>query len=280
MLTLIVGDEFADVSTGLIVGATAAFLAVVVAFYVLRGLGLYKLAVRYGVKCPILAWFPFTWVYTLGLLLGDVALFGKRVDKFALCAFIVYTVFGVLHYGLQLVSYIPVVGYFLQGGTVYLSSSTEYFSGMSVFGTDIGYLGLSNFVDPYSAGFWNALNIISYIIRIIRIVTLFFLIVLYSNFFRCFLPNHYFIATVFSFFGFFGPFAFVVRNNERVNYAEYMRARYAAFYGAGNGYGGYGQRPNERDDIGDPFEETDDKSKNKGDGSDDPFDEFNNDRRN
>ena len=277
MLTWVVGREFTDVSTGTIIAVALAIFAVFVAFYVLRGFGLYRLAKRYNLAHPLLAWFPFTWVYVVGLLLGDVAVFGKKFDKFALVAFIVFTVSGGLYYGVQLLSYFPVIGFFLQGGKLYFSSSTEYFNGMTVFGTELGYLALVDFIDPYSEGFWTALNILSYVARIIRIISFFFIIVLYSNFFRCFLPNHYFIATLFSIFGLFGPWAFVVRNNERVNYAEYMRSRYASFYGTGggyNGYNGYDQSSYRSANNDDPFEETSgDDGKNTE--SDDPFGEFN-----
>lgn len=274
------GGSSSEISTGAIIGTAAAIFAVAVAFYVLRAIGLYKLAVKHGIKNPILAWFPFTWFYLAGLLIGNVYLFGKRFDRFALTAFIVFTVSEAFYVGLQLFTYIPVVGYYLQGGTMYFSLSKDYFTGCNaIIGTSTGYLGLVNFIDPYSDAFWKTIEITYYFARILRIVSLFFTVIVYSNFFRCFLPNHYFIATIFSFFGFFGPFAFAVRNNNRVNYVEYMRARYAAFYGMGNGYGGYGApRPNDNND-GDPFEDVGKDNNNDHDGSEDPFGEFSDDKK-
>lgn len=284
MLYYITENGYSEISTGAVIAVLAAILAITVAFYVLRGLGLYKLAKRYGLKYPILAWFPFTWFYVAGLLLGNVALFGKKFDKFALVAFIVFTVSGVFYNAIRLISYIPVAGFFLQGGTTYLSYSTKYLAGCTVFDTSFGYVGLINFNDPYSDTLWKVLNVMAYVSRWISIVSLFFTVIIYSNFFRSFLPNHYFIATIFSVLfssiGLFGLWAFVVRNNERVNYADYMRSRYAAFYGVGRGYGDGGNGgayPPPRSDSGenddDPFEETDGEHKEKG-GFDDPFGEF------
>lgn len=284
MLYIVSESGRALVSTGAVIGGAAAFLAIIIAFYVLRGIGLYKLAVRYGVKYPILAWFPFTWFYVAGALVGNVAVFGKRFDKFALTAFIVFTVSGVIYNGVRIVSYIPVIGYFLQGGETLFATSTNYLSG-AVFDMGWGYVGLVDFIDNYSDAMWKILNVLSYISTWLNIVSLFFTIIVFSNFFRSFLPHHYFVATLFSvlfsYIGLFGVWAFVVRNNERVNYAEYMRARYAAFYGAGRGYGdgnggyggGYGPRHGDADKD-DPFGNMDADNKDKNGESDDPFSEF------
>lgn len=251
-------------SRALVILVAIIILAISVGFYVLRGLGIYKLAKRYGVKYPILAWFPFTWFYVAGCLLGNVALFGKKSEKFALIAFIIFTVAGVFYNGLKIIYYFPMVGYYLQGGSINIVSSSS--------GTE---LIMTGFLDPYSATFRRVINILFYIARPLNIVSLFITFLVYSNFFRSFLPNHYFIATLFSIFGLFGPWAFVVRNNERINYAEYMRSRYASFYGNGGGYNGYGQNSYRNVKNDEPFEEANDGGKNKNAENDDPFGEFN-----
>lgn len=285
MLYYISESGYTQISNGTVIAVAVAIFAIIAAFYVLRGLGLYKLAKKYGVKYPILAWFPFTWFYVAGMLLGDVALFGRKIEKFALIAFIVFTVSGVFYSGVRLVSYIPVVGFFLQGGTTYISYSTTNFTGCNaIFDTSFGYVGLVRFIDPYSDTLWKVLNILSYVARLFSIVSLIFTVLVYSNFFRSFLPNHYFIATLSSIllssFGLFGVWAFVVRNNERIKYADYMRARYAAFYGVNRGYGDGGngayQPPRQENGDGDdPFSDVEGEKKKSGsDGSDDPFGEF------
>lgn len=277
-----------QVSQGLIIGVAISVLVVIVAFFVLRGLGLYKLAKKHNVKLAVLAWFPFTWIYIAALLIGDVALFGKRFSKFALTVFIVFTVAQVFYLTINLLEYIPVVGFYLQNGSVYVSTRSSYIDGICNYsvGTSFGYIGCEGMNIPYSAGVIKALRIFVYFGSIFNLVSLFAEILVYSNFFRSYLPNHYFIATIFSIFGFFGPFAFAVRNNDKVNYAEYIRARYAAFYGAGRGYGnnGYGEGndynggQNAQNDGSDPFEESSDQNngsdKTGGGSNDDPFGEF------
>ena len=172
--------------------------------------------------------------------------------------------------------YIPIVGYFFQGGTVYLSASEKLLpSGCTVFGASTVYIGLVNFMDPYSQAFWDVMNVVYTVSGILDIISIIVQIMIYSNIFKSFLPRHSVIATIFSFFGFFGPFIFAVRNNERFDYAEYMRKRYQAFYGNGYPYGqGQPQRPpvqeQKESSPFDDFEEKKEDNKN----STDPFDEF------
>ena len=120
---------------------------------------------------------------------------------------------------------------------------------------------------------------------IVSIATIF----LYINILRKYYPQHYIIASVFSFLGLFGPFVFSIRNRKETKYSDYIRARYGNMYGPySNPYNGnpndprygdprYGQnyreeRPPEtpfkdfaeRGDVdpGDPFSEfSDDKDK-------------------
>ena len=274
----IIGQDgsIAEVSRTGVILALLLVLAVVITFYVLRSLGLYKLAKKYSLKTPALAWFPFTWIYVAATLVGDAAIFGRPFKKFALTAFIVFTVSTALYAALRILVYFPVVGFYLQGGETYFASyESQLINCDARFGISAGYLGLIGFNDPYSAGFWSALSIAHYVIRIFNLASLFITVIVYSNFFRSFLPNHYFVATIFSVFGFFGPFAFVVRNNDRISYADYARSRYSAF--TGGGYGGYGGSSGadgyraEKPDIPDPF---DDESEKKDKKDDDPFGDF------
>lgn len=279
MLYIIGSDgSIAEVSRAGVVLTATLILAVVIAFYVLRSIGLYKLAKKYALKNPVLAWFPFTWIYVAAALVGDAALFGRPFKRFALTAFIVFTVSSALYAALRILVYFPVVGFYLQGGETYFASYESQLAGCDArFGISAGYIGLIGFNDPYSTGFWGFLSIANYVIRLFNVASLFITVVVYSNFFRAFLPNHYFVATLFSVLGLFGPFAFVVRNNDRIDYAAYARSRYSAFTGGGyGGYGGYGgtdstYRPS-KPDATDPFDEEDDKSVKGRD--DDPFGDF------
>ncbi|MDY6367149.1 MAG: hypothetical protein SPL13_01330 [Clostridia bacterium] len=276
MLYYVTENNITEISRSLVIAIAVIALAVVVGFYVLRGLGLYKLAKRHNVKLAILAWFPFTWIYVAALLLGEVAMFGRRFAKFALTVFIVFSIAEVFYLTINLLEYIPVIGFYLQKGDVYIAyrSSLLNFCNYRI-GTSVGYIGCDGILTPYSQNFVKALQVFVYVASAFNIVSLVLQVTVYSNFFRSFLPNHYFIATIFSIFGFFGPFAFAVRNNNRVNYAEYMRARYAAFYGAGRGFG-EGNGGASQQDPGDPFEQPSNENKEKSEEgeNDDPFGEF------
>ena len=276
MLFFATQDGTTEISKGWIIAITVIVLSAVVGFYVLRSIAIYKLAKKYDVKCAVLAWFPFTWIYVTAKLLGDVALFGKKFTRFALTVFIVYSVAQAFYLTINALEYAPVIGFYLQGGNVYISTSSKYieFCNYRV-GASIGYIGCADMITPYSEGFVSALKVLVYVASLFNIVSLVMEVLVYSNFFRSFLPNHYFIATIFSIFGFFGPFAFAVRNNDKINYAEYMRARYAAFYGANRGGfgGGYGQDGQNRNSSDEPFDNIDGEN-NDDKKSDDPFDEF------
>ena len=103
------------------------------------------------------------------------------------------------------------------------------------------------------------------------------MVFMYSAFFKTYLPAHSLVATVFSVLGLFPPFAFAVRKNEKIDYEQYIRAQYTAFYGApphgpnpyGGNQGGYYTR-NTVNGQDHPFGEFDDKEK-------EPFSEFNDD---
>lgn len=267
------------VSGGLVWTFAAVFLAVYVALYVLRSIGLYVLAKRNGLEAPYLAWIPFVWVYTAAKLCGSVRFFDKPFKHFALFAVLVCGIIEFITFVIAMITYIPIVGFCLDGGgELIITSYYDYLpNGCTVFDSGTVYLGLVKFNDPYSEGFWSVLGVINYVMGILDLLVIIVQVMIYSNIFKNYLPRHSFIATLFSFFGFFGPFIFAVRNNEKFDYAAYMKRRYQAFYGNQNPNGGQPPFGNAGTEQKSPFDEFDNKQQeSKENDSDDPFDEFKN----
>ncbi len=267
------------VSNGWVWAIGAIILAIIIGFYVLRGIGLSKLAKREGIKLWYFSWIPFLWFYVAGKLCVNVKFFEKPFKNFALFAVLTCGIIELISVVITFLVYIPIGGFFLQGGTIMISAYGEYIpTGTTVFNTGSMYLGLSGFIDPYSDTFWSVINVVNTVSGILDIISIIIQIMIFSNIFRSFLPRHSFVATIFSFFGFFGPFIFAVRNNERFDYQEYMKRRYQAFYGNNYPYGQNGvntdasEKTEEKTPF-DEFEDSENKTKNNKDDND-PFSEF------
>ncbi len=257
----------------------AIILAVIIGFYVLRGIGLSKLAKREGIKLWYFSWIPFLWFYVAGKLCVNVRFFEKPFKNFALFAVLTCGIIELISVVITFLLYVPIVKFFLQGETIMISAYKEYIpSGCTVFNTGSMYLGLSGFIDPYSETFWSVINVVNTVSGILDLLSIIIQIMIFSNIFRSFLPRHSFVATIFSFFGFFGPFIFAVRNNERFDYQEYMKRRYQAFYGNNYPYGQNGvnndanQKPEEKTPF-DEFEDSQNKTEKNNDDNN-PFSEF------
>lgn len=257
----------------------AIIFAVIIGFYVLRGIGLSKLAKREGIKLWYFSWIPFLWFYVAGKLCVNVRFFEKPFKNFALFAVLTCGIIELISLVIAFLVYIPIGGFFVQGGTIMISAYKEYIpSGCTIFNTGGMYLGLSGFIDPYSETFWSVINVVNMVSGILDLLSIIIQIMIFSNIFRSFLPRHSFVATIFSFFGFFGPFIFAVRNNERFDYQEYIKGRYQAFYGNNYPYGqngvnnGASQTPEEKTPF-DEFEDSQNKTEKNNDDNN-PFSEF------
>ena len=248
-------------SFGGLIAIICCSLAVSLAFYLLRSIGLFVLAKKNGVKHAFLAWIPCAWIYVACMLIADSRFFGLSFKSIALAALIVFALEGVLNAVYYSLNYIPVIGYISQGGTV-------------TFVEESGLLRISvgdDFLNPYSD--YNAVkvatNVIYYVNNVISLVTMVLTVFVYISLFRKFWPQHYVLAAVLSFMGFFPVFVFAVRNKPAMNYADYLRSRYYGDY--------YGQTPppNTERPPEHPFEEFAGRGeKDPGD----PFSDFSSDR--
>ncbi len=265
---------------GALVAYYALVFAVGVALYVLRSLGLYKLAKNAGLENTWPVWIPCIWIYTGLMLVGEYRFFGKQFKKWALAITIVFGVFALLSAVDFCLTYLPVIGYYLQGGEkIATSTSTSYVPSGEYYhwlGTGV-FLG-KNFVSPYANEtsvelVLDIIGIFTYFYDLVEIVVL---VSFYIAIFRKYWPVHYILAAVLSFFGLFPIFIFAIRNKRPVVFSDYVRNRYGYRnpYGPnrydnpyGNGYGQNVHRPNQ-DQADAPFSEFNAKD-------DEPFSEFN-----
>lgn len=75
------------------------FLLIAIVFYVLKSLGLSAMAAKRGIENPWLAWIPIADLYIMGLLVGEMDLFGYHLDNLGLwvpCIFVGGMILGMI----------------------------------------------------------------------------------------------------------------------------------------------------------------------------------------
>ena len=258
-------DPYGNVSTmeipvekGYIIAFLAVTLAVTLAFYALRSVGIYKLAKNQGVKAAWLAFVPLAWMWTACKLIGKTPLFGKTFASFAILFTVVFAVAGIVPAVINGFEYLPHALRYLGGEDITLAVTSEgyYFEPLVVFSTEVITI----------------LRILQYLNYFLNLASIIITVFVYINLFKKFWPEHYIIAAVFSFFGLFPPFVFAIRNNKAVNYADYLRSRFYGYGMRGSGASGvdpdgYARKEEERQRREEPFAEFSDKPE-------DPFSEF------
>ena len=273
-------------------------LAITLALYVLRSIGLFVLAKRQNVKHAFLAWIPLVWFYILCKLIGKSRLFNMPYEKVALWLCLIFAVSELLTIAVNFILFFPLFQYSLiEGGKIYIGTGEQVGSELILYSTIEGGLGI--FVEKRILPFGLAVSKVNNILSVLNTLSMFFgfasiivTISAYFAFFRKYLPQHFMLASLLSIFitPALAIFIFVCRNKEPIDYNEYMRARYQRYqnpyqnpynnpYNQG-GYNGYSQ-PKQPEhpfgefaekgevDPGDPFGEFSEKKK-------DPFEEFDN----
>lgn len=277
------GSLVFDMTRGQVLGIAVVPLLVTLLFYVLRSVGLFTLAKRKGLKNVWLSWIPCGWIYIACMLVGETRIFGIEFKKAALWLAIIFAVGELLSLVYDFIKWFPYVAYFLSPtGNPEITIKNTTAGTFIIPGSDFNGDVFPS-VETLGFGIMNTFSSVCGVI--VSIATIF----LYINIFRKYYPQHYIIASVFSFLGLFGPFVFSIRNRKETKYSDYIRARYGNMYGPySNPYNGnpndprygdprYGQnyrdeRPPEtpfkdfaeRGDVdpGDPFSEfSDDKDK-------------------
>ncbi|MBE7087418.1 MAG: hypothetical protein E7369_03870 [Clostridiales bacterium] len=236
--------RFSPTSIYIVLGVV---VALVLALYVLRSIGVYKLArnseSNLG-KIAFLAWIPFAWIYVAGRLVGKVNFFGKPIKNFALLLVIVFSLTEALNLAYNFIQYFPLVGYYLNGGEVLFTDAVYNETlGHVLYAFDSGIYVGTNIVYPYSnlGLIGNLLFGIGIASDILGIVSIVMLIFFYIALFKKYWPMHFFAAVIWSIWGLFPIFVFVIRNKKATSYEEFMKERYQRMYGGGNPFNPYGQ---------------------------------------
>ena len=122
-----IGESFlpTTLSAGVAISTVAICFAVMVAFYLLRSIGLFVLAKHNKINRAWMAFIPFVWIYVAVMLIKDNNFFGKPYKNFAIIFTIVFAVYQVINLVFNVLVYLPLVGYYFSGGTIYLGTITE-----------------------------------------------------------------------------------------------------------------------------------------------------------
>ena len=248
------GNIVQSVSKGAVIFILALIVAFYVLFYVLRSVGIYKLAKGQGVEKAFMAWIPCLWMFTACKIIGKSRIFGYSAEKLALLFTVIFTAAAVVPLVYNFLTYFPYIAYYFEGGHVSIVNGLPQ--------------GDSDMVNHFDTNAINVICKIFYILaRVLEIAEIFVTVTVYIALFRKFWPEHYILAAVLSFFRLFPIFVFAIRNRKAVNFNEYIKRRYygSGYTPYGNGY--YGGNGGERRT---PY------YGNPSDGDNDPFGEFSN----
>ncbi|MBO4594176.1 MAG: hypothetical protein J5697_00570, partial [Clostridia bacterium] len=232
------GYAVGEVSKTLLIVGTVLALAVLLTFYLLRSIGVYKLAKANGIEKPWIAFIPAVWMFTACKLIGESSgFFGQTYKKLALAFGIAFSVCAAVSLIDRALSYYPLISYALQAGEtarIYYagSYSSDFFasSGIPVYPYDSAFC-VEGFVAAYPSWINGLLRVINILGIFTSIVSIVITVSVYFSLFRKFWPEHYILASLLSILlSLFPIFMFAVRNNKPVNYGEYMREKYRAFY--------------------------------------------------
>lgn len=254
----------------LLIVAICIGLAISLVFYLLRSFGLYTMAKKENLKSPYLAFIPIAWIYTATKLAGKVTFFGRKFKNFAGFALAVFAVAEIIVLFVNLVVYVPVVGYYLQGGEITFAMASKGLPGDLIEYPLTTGLYLKNNFDPYYTHTWiiSIASVCSFLYNLFEIAEIIVLVMVYTGLFRRYWPEHSLLGCLFSIFGIFPIMVFAVRKREPVNYDEYMRAKF---------YGVHAQRPQQPPkNVEDPFGYGSPEASGKE--NSDPFPEFNDKR--
>ena len=82
MLSILNYDgTYIEISPAIIWSVFAVIMAIVIAFYLLRSFGVYKVSKRQQLKCLWLAFIPVGWLLLFTKVAGDIVFFGKRIKN-------------------------------------------------------------------------------------------------------------------------------------------------------------------------------------------------------
>lgn len=218
--------------------------SITIACFVLKGIGLYTIAKREGIKNPFLAFIPFASYYLLGKIVGSCKVFGYHVKNLGVIAMIAMLINTALSVTYNVLMYSDKIIEWVQTGVI--DALPESYGNVWV---DV------------------VLQLSSTIAGLIYIVADVFLVM---TFFMYYGKKNQLSFSLLSIFiePLFGVFVFVVRKNKRFNYSQYVKMRFDSYRGNQSG-GGFNnpQQPFATDNkSADPYSDYDVKTqKNKED---------------
>ena len=277
MIHFVTANGFSTVDNGLpfLIIMLASSLIIPIVFYALRSIGLFTLAKKGKIKQAWLSWIPCLWVYVACKLIKEIKVFGSTFGKMAVVFTLIFALAQTLMFANDFLAYFPIVGNILinKSNIYFVLEETSLSLSVSEYAFIQGVYVDSTFVYPYKDIFamLKIMDVVTYVSMVFDLASLVITISLYINLFRKYWPSHFILAAVLSIMGLFGVFVFVIRNKQPINYMEYIRSRYANYYGqnphgpyGANGQGPYGpngyygnqgapRRPDEPfDDYADP----------------------------
>ncbi len=255
MFHIVMGNQIMSFSRAGTVTLVALTVAVIIALYVLRSIGLYKMAENQSVNKAWLSFVPCAWIFIAGKLIGTARLFAKPCKKFALITFILFTVSELLTLAYTISALFPLVGVYLSGSDIniyyYMFSgeavvgAMEYplYGGILTDGIIQIFNGNGVAIDyVYNEKVIFIFEIVNWVLFVLGGASLFFMFNLYAELFKKYCPSKFMLMTVLSILGGFPIIVFVLKNRQPVDYMEYVRNRYQKFYSS-NPYGNPYENP-------------------------------------
>ncbi len=199
-------------------------------FFILQGIGIYRMAANRGIKKKALAFVPFANIWYMGKIAGTCSFYGQKIKRAGLYTMLIEIVSTVISV-LSILAY----GYML----VKLNGTDVVVSGGGFDGVVVSFYNLS-----------------SYLLLILSVAYSFLMGILMMGVYKHYVPANY---TMLGFLTLLCPPAryiivFVLRKRKAIDYEAYVKARHEEYIRRqqqyynqyGNPYGrpnGYGQNP-------------------------------------
>ena len=270
MLTIITSTGGIPVQDGLIYTALGIGLAITIAFYVLRSLGLFMLARKQNFKFAFLSFVPAVWMFVACKLISNTRIFKTTFGKLAIVFTLIFVVSEILTLVYNFFTYLPLATHLISGQKLYLVEE-GIATTLEPFWLPSTGLYAEKFNYPYTDAYqiMNFINVLVYFVEIFDIASIVITAFVFINLFRAYRPSNYLVYAILSILlGLFPIFIFISRKNELVNYEDYLRARY--------NYNPYNPYNNPNNPYNNPYSNFNNQeggaSNQKGDSS--PFSEF------
>ena len=207
-----------------------------IVFFVLQGIGLYRMAKNRKLKNKWLAFVPFANLFYMEKLTGPCSVFGQRVKHiglFTMIAQIVTTMLCVL----TIASYIYLC---LDNGMPQVDQFSQW------------NLNDATVLEQVCYKFY---NISSYILSIVQLIYELFVFVLCLGLYKKYVPRSHFGLGMLTLFVPLSRYIiiFVLRNRVAIDFEAYIRARQEAFMRSQQQYGGFGNPYANRYNQGNPY---------------------------